>query len=208
MADAERCPELDGNAIQRAQRASADATDFVFDVREEEPRVVWGRVARFVEDHPQRAMAALVHLAAMVDPDDRMAIWAREFGGMPALHPDYRNHQDPAPSRRGGKVSAFREPVQTLATTTDLTDVQIAERVGCAAKTVARYRQQFGIHRQIGPDTDRTDAKVRPLIERGLTDAQIITETGFAKATVRYSRRRIEADALERAAPASDASAA
>jgi DNA-binding CsgD family transcriptional regulator len=191
--DAENCPALAGNAIQRAQYADSDAADFAMLVRDEPAPVVWGRVARWLEENPERLMATFVHLAAMVDVDERIAPWTRSIGGTAALHPDFR--EKPKPVRRsGGPPSKFREGVHDLLMTTVLSDIQIAERVGCSRKTVATYRGELGIHRTYGPSTQATDAKVAELGARGLSVNEIAAKTGMARSTVKIARRRIRAE--------------
>lgn len=203
--DAENCPTLAGNAVQRAQYADADAADFAMLVRDEPPEVVWGRVARWAEENPERLMATFVHLAAMVDVDERLAPWTRRLGGTAALHPDYRSRPDTSTKRGGGPPSKYRTAVHDLVNTTQLSDHQIAERLGCSRKLVATYRCELGVHRPFGPKPEVTDAKVAALEAEGLSAVEIAAETGYALTTVKKSRRRLR-DA--RAEPDSDASAA
>ncbi len=196
--DAADCPALSGNTLQRAQRADQDACDFAMAVREEDPAVVWGRVARWAERHPQRLMATFVHLAAMVDVDGRIAPWTRDLGGTAALHPDYATSpaSRPAPTPRPG-VSAYREAVHELVNTTALSDAQIATRLGCARKTVARYRLELGVLRPTGrrhaiPDVDE---RVAEMDARGMKNAEIVAATGLSLTTIKVARRRRRAAA-------------
>lgn len=190
--DAENCPTLAGNAVQRAQYADSDAADFAMAVRDEPADVVWGRVARWLEDNPERLMATFVHLAAMVDVDERIAPWTRQIGGTAALHPDYLRPAKPA-RRGGGPASQFREQIHRLLLETMLSDTLIAERVGCSRRTVATYRGELGIRRPNGPSTQATDARVAELQAQGLGLGEIVEKSGFNRSTVKMARRRIRA---------------
>ena len=52
-----------------AELARRDAMDLITDIRDLDPREVWGRLERWTRDDPARLHAATVVLAAMCNPD-------------------------------------------------------------------------------------------------------------------------------------------
>jgi hypothetical protein len=55
-----------------------DAVELASDIREVDPREVWGRLARWARENPNRLYAAVVALAAMVpieEPVSRLLAW-------------------------------------------------------------------------------------------------------------------------------------
>lgn len=68
--DLENCPALPRN--QRgvlAEQGVRDAMALVGDVREVDPRAVWGRLTRWSRVDPARLVMLVVALAALVDPE-------------------------------------------------------------------------------------------------------------------------------------------
>jgi hypothetical protein len=51
-----------------ADKGLKDALMLVWDVRDLDPNVVWGRLYRWMREHPERAAMVTVALAALVDP--------------------------------------------------------------------------------------------------------------------------------------------
>lgn len=190
LADAEHCPVLTGNAKQRAQRAHKDATDFVLAIREEEPRVVWGRIARWIDDHPQRLIATLAHLAAMVDPDQEIATWTREFGGLPALHPDYRPDPKVELSLRA-RTPELEAQIVALARDSQLSDIQIAARFGMPVSYVDRVRRAGGVlRRPTQPGRPGQDAEIAEMTAKGVPTEAIARQVGVSERTVVRARSR------------------
>lgn len=78
------CPAVPGDRDKLADRAVSDACDLVISVRELDPREVWGTLAIWARDEPERLFAAVVALAAMV-PTDRTCAellgWTYELAG-------------------------------------------------------------------------------------------------------------------------------
>jgi hypothetical protein len=56
-----------------ASQAKRDAADLVVDVRDLDPRQVWGRLVMWGREDPPRLVAATVALAAMVPVDISIA---------------------------------------------------------------------------------------------------------------------------------------
>lgn len=57
------------NQPSLAARGVQDAMRLIADVSEHDPRVVWGRLYRWMRVSPERLVMVCVALAAMVDPD-------------------------------------------------------------------------------------------------------------------------------------------
>ncbi|PWW50249.1 hypothetical protein [Actinokineospora spheciospongiae] len=67
------CPYIPGDPVELADRAHTDAMDLAADVRELDPRQLWGRLTIWATEDPARLFAATVALAAMVDVDQPAA---------------------------------------------------------------------------------------------------------------------------------------
>lgn len=208
--DAENCPALIGNAIQRARLADGDAAEFAMLVRDEPADVVWGRVARWAAEHPQRFAAAFVHLAAMVDVDAPPATWTREIGGTAALHPDFR-HKLPEPKiPPASRTPELNEQIVQLAKDGKLTDIKIATRFGLPVYYVTQVRRAAGLQRKnskVARAANERDEEIARLTRLNRSAAEIALELGIDMRTVSRSRQRTRLRE-QRAAPGSDASAA
>lgn len=199
VADAGNCPRLTGNAAQRAVRADKDAADFAMLIREEPPEVVWGRVARWAEQYPQRFQAAFVHLAAMVDIDQRPAVWTRDIGGTSALHPDYRGTQVVATIRPNDRTPKLAAQIVELAATSRLSDIQIATRFAVPVSYVVDVRRAARVLRASGkPGDAERDARIAALRQQGAEINVIADEVGVNRRTVLRSLARSQGRARNR----------
>lgn len=213
-ADADNCPALTGNAIQRARLADGDAAEFAMLVRDEPAAVIWGRVARWAAEHPQRFQAAFVHLAAMVDVDAPPATWTRDIGGTTALHPDYRRPREAAAIvprvRRGPELEA---EVVRLARVEQLSDDEICARLGLPLYYVTNARRAARVLRKVGHEQPSVrDQEVARLDALKYPTDQIARQLGVTDRTVMRARQRNATRAAQaaeqRAAPTENGAAA
>lgn len=151
--DLEHCPALTGTAPQRAYQGDADALQFAEDIRELDPRQVWGAVNRLGKTDPERLLAAFISLAARVDPTEHGAglppAWAAGIGGIPALHPDFKPE---APvSRKPTRPDRVQQAMEIARLAeSGVTDIDIARRLGLPLSTVERMRCAAGVFRRRG----------------------------------------------------------
>lgn len=66
------CPHVD-NPVETADNAALDALFLVEAVRELDPREVWGRLATWAQESPNRLYAVTVALAAMVPEEQPLS---------------------------------------------------------------------------------------------------------------------------------------
>jgi hypothetical protein len=128
------CPTLAGSLRSRVHRGNADARDFAEDIRELDPRQLWGRLALWAQRDPERLYAMVISLAALVDPDTGTLEWTRRIGGVSALHPD---HQEPKAARTRVPVPRDDEAILRLHAAGARTG-DIALRTGVHRATVAQ----------------------------------------------------------------------
>ncbi len=57
------------NPTAVAERAQLDASDLITEVRDLDPRQLWGRLTIWANENPDRLKAACIALAAWCDPD-------------------------------------------------------------------------------------------------------------------------------------------
>lgn len=201
LEDLKHSPDLTGSARQRASQADVDARRLVADLRDLDPRAIWGRINRWNDTNPHRVFAALVALAAMVDPADIGTTgppeWTVPFGGPAALHPDY-NAAELTPGQATNAVK-YRDDILRLAAG-GLTQREIALRLGIRESTVGHVRREAGDRRRApGSPSGRHDAEIAELDRQGYTTDQIAESVGCSARTVERARVRIAA-AAEKAA--------
>lgn len=194
VADLAHCPDLTGSPTSRAYQGDLDALQVAHDIRELDPREIWGRLNKWGHEDPQRLLAAAVSLAAMVNPDQH-AIgvspqWAQGIGGTAALHPDFATA--PADVRRGLPLERDSE-ILRLARDGGLSDHEIALRVGVSGSTVQRVRAAAGLTGQPGGATAELDVKVAELQGLGWRPDAIARELEISTRTVDRARVRIAA---------------
>lgn len=127
------CPDLPGTAQERAARANTAARAFIQDLREYDPRELWGRL-RLMEREDLEAL--VVSLAARCEPpteggEDRPLDWCRPYGGVAAFHPDYR---------KTGRATSTPSPDQAIIDLWrgGLRTADIARRLGLTYSKVQR----------------------------------------------------------------------
>lgn len=197
LEDLKHCPDLTGSARQRASQADADARRLIADVRDLDPRAIWGRINRWNTNDPHRVLAALVALATRADLADvdnaEPPSWTAPFGGPAALHPDYKATElTPGQLTNAAK---HRDEILRLAAG-GLTQREIAFRLGIRESTVGHVRREAGDrHRPPGPSSSRRDAEIAELDQLGYTTDQIAESVGCSARTVERARVRIAAAA-------------
>jgi DNA-binding NarL/FixJ family response regulator len=193
--DLKHCPALTGNARQRATQADTDARRLAADIRDLDPRVIWGRINRWNNTNPQRVLAALVSLAAMTDPDHIPRIdppyWTVDIGGTAALHPDYRANEL-APAQLAN-ASRHRDDIVRLAEAGQLTNREIALRLGIRETTVSHVRRQTGARHSPPGSRAKHDDEIAELDALGYSTEQIAEAVGCSLRTVERARQRIAA---------------
>lgn len=189
--DLMHCPDLTGSAAQRAYQADRDAAQLAADIREVDPREVWGRINRWGKEEPERLLAAVVSLAALADSNDhilgRAPAWCREIGGTAALQPDYSTA--PADVRHSLPLERDVE-ILRLARAKALSDQEIALRVGVSSSTVQRVRAAAGLTGQPGGSTATLDSRVAELHGLDWRPDAIAQELGVSVRTVERARTR------------------
>lgn len=198
LEDGSHCPELIGYARQRATQADTDARRLIADIRELDPRVIWGRITRWNETNPHRVIAAIVSLAAMAELDTASSTdpppWTTPIGGTAALHPDY-SASEFTPAQVSNAVK-YRETIIRLAEAGELTSREIALRLGIRESTVGHVRREAGIQtRKPGSVAAKRDAEIAELDELGYSTDQIAEAVGCSVRTVERARRRVAAAA-------------
>lgn len=201
LEDLKHCPDLTGNARQRASQADTDALRLVADIRDLDPRAIWGRISRWSGTNPDRVLAALVALATRVDiaevDSTEPPAWTLPFGGPAALHPDYK-----ATELTSGQVTNAAKHHDEILRLADggLTQREIALRLGIRESTVGYVRREAGDrHRPPGPSSSRRDAEIAELFQLGYSTDQVAESVGCSVRTVERARVRIAA-AAERGA--------
>lgn len=188
------CPDLTGDAGRRAYHGNVDALCLALDVRELDPREVWGRINRWGHTDPQRLLAAVISLAAMVDPDHHQLHqdppWSEPIGGVAALHPDHGK-----PNRNDIRIAEAHkhdDAILKLAETGNLTDREIAMRLGISAHKVYETRIAHGLRRNVVDPQSRIerDRKIDELKAEGHDLEAIARMVGCSTRTVMRSRRR------------------
>lgn len=141
LAEYEACPDLPGTAGRRAWQAAQDARELAVDVRDLDPRQIWGRLNLMGQEDPARLLAMVVDLAVNIDLDAPMgshAAWTETFGGTAALHPDYSRRAAPPPPLL--PVAERDAEIERL-TAAGLSSRDIGMRLGVHPRTVTRRRQ-------------------------------------------------------------------
>lgn len=193
LEDRKHCPQLPGRARQRAYQADVDAVRLAADVRELDPNEIWGRLNRWGKENPERLIAAAVSLAAMVDQEvhtvGQPPEWCRAIGGTAALHPDY----EPVPAQKVAHTRPHQldAEILRLAEAGDLSDHEIALRVGASVNTVYRVRIDNGLRRHAWTPAAEMDAKVAELEAQGIDRKAIARLLGTSERTVDRSRARM-----------------
>jgi hypothetical protein len=88
--DRAACPPLLTDPLKLARQSMRDAKQLAHDVREIDPAQVWGRLARWRTEDPERLFMALVTLAVYVPEDATKVLpeWVTALdGGLTALQP-------------------------------------------------------------------------------------------------------------------------
>src|SRR5690348_3854463 len=129
LEDLRHCPTLTGTARDRARQADRDALRIADDVRQLDPNQVWGAINRLGKEDPERLLATVISLAAMVDPaaytDGAPPTWTEHIGDTAALHPDYTARPAPpgcGPADTDTRILRYAD--------SGLPDNEIARRVG------------------------------------------------------------------------------
>jgi DNA-binding CsgD family transcriptional regulator len=188
------CPTLQGDAGRRSYQGNLDALSLALDVRDLDPREVWGRINRWGHNDPQRLLAAVVSLAAMVDPDQLKLhegpAWCDPIGGVAALHPDHgklnRNEE------RILEAHKHDDAILKLAEVGNLTDREIAMRLGISTHRVFATRIAHGLRRNVVDPQSRIDRdkRIDELAAEGHDLETIARTLGCSTRTVMRSRRR------------------
>jgi hypothetical protein len=192
--DLRHCPEnLTDNAKNRARQADIDARRLIEDIRDLDPRQIWGRLNRYGHTNPQRLLALVVDLATKVDldvlDDEGPAAWTAPIGGTAALHPDYGTRR----SIDGAAERARREAAVERYLRTDMTHVEISRRTGATASQIARLAGKLGLTRP-RPDTTELDNQVGRLSDAdALSVAEIAVMLGISARAVQRARARFRA---------------
>lgn len=192
--DLKHCPVLTGSARQRASQADADARKLIADLRDLDPRAIWGRLNRW-DTH--RVFAAVVALAAHADPlpvdSTQPPAWTVPFGGPAALHPDYRATE--LTSTQATNAVKHRDEILRLAEG-GLTQREIALRLGIRESTVGHVRREAGARRRRpGSTVAARDSEIAELEQLGYSTGQIADTVGCSTRTVERARMRIAAAA-------------
>ncbi|MFJ1765031.1 helix-turn-helix domain-containing protein [Amycolatopsis sp. NPDC088138] len=190
------CPTLQGDAGRRSYQGNLDALSIAVDVRELDPHEVWGRINRWGHNDPQRLLAALISLAAMVDPDEQQLhqgpAWCEPIGGVAALHPDHGklSHNQ----QRSLEAHKHDDAIIKLAEFGNLTDREIAMRLGISTHRVFQTRIAHGLRRNVVDAQSRIerDQKIAELEAQGADDEAIARTLGCSVRTVERSRRRAQ----------------
>lgn len=84
------CPILETNQDLLADRSMRDARRLRGDVRDIDPDQIWGRIAQWHRNDPERLFAVVVALAVL-DNNQEIPAWvAKLAGGLTALQPNTR----------------------------------------------------------------------------------------------------------------------
>ncbi|WP_439377449.1 hypothetical protein [Amycolatopsis lexingtonensis] len=192
--DLRYCPEnLTGDAKNRARQADIDARQLIEDIRDLDPRQIWGRINRYGHTNPQRLLALVVDLATKVDlavlDEDGPAPWTVPIGGTAALHPDYGATKPlDGAAARGRRHAMIEQHLRD-----GLTHTEIARRTGATASQVAYLAGKLNLTRA-RPTTKTLDDRVERLTEsEGLSAAEIAVKIGVSKRAVERSRSRLRA---------------
>jgi hypothetical protein len=87
-AEREACPVLAGCPKAVAKQGKRDARQLATDVREIDPAQVWGRMATWHRNEPERLFMALVVLAVLVPVEAEVPTWVTKLdGGLAELLP-------------------------------------------------------------------------------------------------------------------------
>jgi transposase len=192
--DLKHCPEnLTGDAKSRARQADIDARRLIEDIRDLDPRQIWGRLNRYGHSNPQRLLALAVDLATKVDlavlDEPGPAPWTAPIGGTAVLHPDYGARRpidsDAERARRDAQIEEYLR--------TEMTHAEIARRTGASASQITRVASKTGLTRP-RPDTTELDNQVGRLREiDGLSVAEVAVMIGICMRAVQRAHARVRA---------------
>lgn len=189
--DLAHCPAaFTTHVSHRARQANIDARNLAADIRTLDPREIWGRINRWGHDNPGRLLAAVVHLAALVDVDHVTTAdtqWLQDIGGSAALHPD---HKPTAPIKRRATTEARHAAILHLYRSTDLTQRAIAEQLGISVGSVERCLHIHNEPRRASAGTRQPDRPNHELEQRnqriaheyrlGVTKGTLATRYGLS----------------------------
>lgn len=203
LEDLRHCPKLTDTADNRARQADYDARRLIADIRDLDPRQIWGRLNKWGQRNPQRLIAAFVSTLAYADPDDvttgQPPAWTRNLGGTAALHPDYVDPRS-APAQNSttaGDVTVDRGAIVRLRMA-GTGPAAIALRLGLSLSKVESVCRETGLTK--GPtDIAARDAEIAELAKRS-HKSEIAKRLGLHQRTVER--------AIARARKAADAEAA
>ncbi|MDQ0377920.1 helix-turn-helix transcriptional regulator [Amycolatopsis thermophila] len=186
------CPtDLPGNAVQRAETAAQDVRRLIADLRDIDPRQVWGWLNLIGHDDPSRILAALIEAVARIDPDQpesQQLAWINQHGGTKTLHPDHGKTDVTLPAG----PYRYDDEIVRLRRDGGLTHGAIALRVGVSLNTVSRALARAGLT-DAGRTASAREQHIMQLVADGYTEREIAAQLGIDRRTVGRAKARARA---------------